>query len=66
MTERRLRRILYGPHPCPECGTQSYLGESHCPECGARLVNRNPVLRFVITVAAAAVVFGVVWWKLKI
>lgn len=65
MTEKQLRRILYGPHECPECGTQAYLGETFCPECNARIHNRNPILRLFITIAAVAIIGAVVWWKLK-
>lgn len=50
---------------CPECGQHNIHGGSHCSFCGARIKNRNPVLRFFITIAAVGVVLLVVWWKLK-
>ena len=50
---------------CPECGHFNVLAGSHCAGCGARIRNRNPVLRFVVTIAAVGVTLLVIWWKLK-
>jgi len=65
MNDRLLRRLIWGPKTCPDCGGKAYLGETFCPHCGERIRNCNPVVRFVVTVAAVGIVAAVVWWKLK-
>jgi hypothetical protein len=60
-----LRTILHGPKSCPSCGAQNFRGQSHCHACGERLINRNPLLRFIVTIVAVGVVGLVIWWKLK-
>lgn len=60
-----LRNLLDAHKRCPFCGTHTIFRETYCPSCGERIRNRNPILRFFITIIALAVVGGVVWWKLK-
>lgn len=58
-----IRTILHGPRTCPTCGASNLRGQRYCHACGDRLINRNPLLRFVVTVIAMAVVGLVIWWK---
>ena len=61
-----LKRIVPGFKTCPECGATNIADySSHCMTCGARIRNRNPLLRLVITCLAVAIIGGIVWWKLK-
>lgn len=60
-----LRRILDAHKKCPDCGAHTFFGQTYCPQCGERIRNRNPLLRFIITLIAIAIIGGVVWWKLK-
>ena len=61
-----LKLIVPGLKTCPECGATNVAHySSHCMSCGARVRNRNPIVRFVVTLLAAAIVGAVIWWKLK-
>ena len=60
-----LRTLLYGARVCPECGGQNLRGQTYCIHCNARIRNRNPIVRFFVTILAVAILAGVVWWKLK-
>jgi hypothetical protein len=60
-----LTRLLPGIKRCPECDTINVRGFTHCVSCGARIVNRNPLVRLLVTVIAMAIVVGVIWWKLR-
>ena len=60
-----LRTLTHGPRTCPSCGAQNFRDSTHCHSCGERLINKNPFVRFLVTVAAVGVIALVVWWKLK-
>ena len=60
-----LRTLTHGPRTCPNCGAENFRDSVHCHACGERLINKNPIVRFFVTVAAIGVVALVIWWKLK-
>ena len=56
--------LLWGPKTCHACGQLNFKGDRFCIRCGERISNRNPVLRFFITIVAMGIVVLVCWWKL--
>ena len=60
-----LATLLRGPQQCAVCGAANTRGTTCCHACGERLRNRNPLVRFVVTGAALAVVASVIWFKLR-
>ena len=60
-----LKTLQWGPKHCPECGAVNFRGVTYCSACGARIRNRNPIVQFLVTVLAVAIVIGVLWWKWK-
>lgn len=59
------RTLVFGANVCADCGTQNFKGLTYCRVCGQRILNRNPLLRWLVTILALATVAGVIWWKLK-
>jgi len=59
------RTILHGPKHCQTCGQADLKGQRFCFNCSERLINRNPVLRFFVTIIAMGIVGIACWWTLK-
>lgn len=55
--------LRYGPRTCPHCGVPSLRTARHCAGCGERIRGGNPLVRFLVTIIALAVVAGVIWFK---
>jgi hypothetical protein len=53
------------PRQCPSCGAANFKRSTHCAGCGDRIRNRNPILRFIITIIALGIVGLILWWQMS-
>ncbi len=57
------KALVPGVKWCPECDVVNPQGQTYCFACGARIRNRNPLVRLLVTILAILIVVSVLWWR---